>query len=340
MPAPATQRVDPIVPVLDLLTEFGVPTAEAFAGTGLSPEDLVPGRYAPYGALLALLDRAAALTGRDDLGLLIAARHRLDMLGPAAAVMRAAATLGQALSDFAALQPRNSSGAAVYIHRHQDQVFVGYGRHVPVLRGTLVLHDLIMAVSHRVVSSLTGGAIRPREYLTMRPAPREPRRWAALGAPIRFGEAETGFYLSPADLATPLPTADPRARERALSTILAAPALIAETWTHRTRHVLRGLLLEGRSGMPDVARSLGVGDRTLRRALSREGTTFEAVRDSVRLTMAQDLLAMSRLQIADLALTLDFATPSAFIHAFRRWTGETPAAWRTTRAGEAGSQGT
>ncbi len=329
MPAPATQRVDPLVPLLDVLTGLGVRAEDAFAGTGLTAGDLVPGGYAPFGALLALLDRAVVLTGREDLGLLLAQRHRLDMLGPAAPVMRAAATLGQALSDFATLQPRNSSGAAVYVHRHQDLVFIGYGLHDPALVATPVLHDFILAVSDRIASALTRGGVRPRGYLSMRQPPRDIRHWTRLGAPVRFGEPETGFYLSPADLSVPLPTADPRARERALAAILAAPALVPEAWTHRTRHALRGLLLEGRSGMPEVAASLGVGTRTLRRALAREGATFEAVRDSVRLSIAKDLLLMSRLSIADLALTLDFATQSAFIHAFRRWTGETPAAWRS-----------
>jgi AraC-like DNA-binding protein len=37
---------------------------------------------------------------------------------------------------------------------------------------------------------------------------------------------------------------------------------------------------------------------------------------------------MSSLTIGDLSLTLDYATPSAFINAFRRWTGQPPAAWR------------
>jgi AraC-like DNA-binding protein len=334
MPAPATQRADPVIPLLDILAELRIPAEEVFTGTGLSADDFAPGRFIPFAALLVVFDRAVARTGREELGLLIGAQNRLEVLGPAAAVMRAAPTLGHALSDLVALQSRNSSGAASYIHRHDDQVFVGYGVHDPTLRITPTLHDVTLATCSRVISALTQGAIRPRGYLSMRPAPREPRRWAALGAPIRFGQTETGFYLSPADLAAPLPTADPHAREHALRALLAFPVPVPEAWTHRTRHALRGLLLEARSDMPEVARSLGVGDRTLRRALAREGTTFEAIRDSVRLTIAQDILAMSRLPIADLALTLDFATPSAFIHAFRRWTGETPAAWRQARLAE------
>lgn len=328
MSAPATQRADPVLPLLDILAEFGIPAGEVFAGTGLAPDDLAPGRFVPFAALLAVLDRAVRLTGREDLGLMIGGRHRLAFFGPVAEVLRTAATIGQALSDLMAFQPGNSSGAATYAHRRDGHVFVGYGVHDPSLSGTPALHDLTLAASSRFFVHLTRGAVRPREYLSMRQPPREPHRWATLGAPVRFGEAETGFYLSPADLAFPLPTADPQARERALQALLAAPALVPAPLSHRTRHALRGLLLEGHSGMPEVALRLGLGERALRRALAREGTTFEDVRDGVRLAIAQDLLSMSRLSIGDLALTLDFATTSAFIHAFRRWTGETPAAWR------------
>ncbi len=91
-------------------------------------------------------------------------------------------------------------------------------------------------------------------------------------------------------------------------------------------------ILEGRSNMPDVAHHLGVGPRSLRRALAREDTTFEAVRDAVRVAVARDLLSMSTLSVGDLASMLDFASPATFIQAFRRWTGDTPAAWREKRS--------
>jgi AraC-like DNA-binding protein len=162
----------------------------------------------------------------------------------------------------------------------------------------------------------------------MRPVPRHPGRWSSLGAEVRFGEAETGFYLSLEDMKFSLPTADRQLRDQALDELLSQPELVSIEWTYRTRRALRALLLEGCSGMPVVAQHLGVGTRSLRRALAREGTSFEEVRDAVRLAIARDLLSMSALSIGNLALALDFATPSAFIRAFRRWTQETPAAWR------------
>ena len=278
--------------------------------------------------MLTILDNAVARTGREDLGLLLGARQTAAVLGPLAGVVRTAATLGEGLSDLTAFQDRNSSAAVTYMRRQGKDVFFGYGVHDPRPTVSAITQDIVLALLTRIVTELTRDVVRPREYLSMRPLPRQPARWSSLGAEVRFGEAETGFYLSMADMAVPLPTADRRLHDQAVDGLLSQPALIPAEWTHRTRRALRALLLQGFSRMPEVALQLGVNPRTLRRTLAREGTSFEEVRDAVRLAMARDLLSMSTLSIGDLALTLDFANPTTFIRAFRRWTGETPAAWR------------
>jgi len=316
------------VPLPGLLAELGIPVEDVLKGTDLVPVDLSPDRFLELGTILTVLDNAVARTGREDLGLLLGARQTAAVLGPLSRVVRAAATLGEALSDLAAMQGRNSSAAATYLRRQGEDVFFGYGVHDPRVAASPITQDIVLALLNRIVTELTRGAVRPREYLSLRPAPRHPGRWFVLGAEVRFGEAETGFYLTSEDMTFPLPTADRQLRDQALTELLSQPALISVEWTYRTRRALRALLLEGSSGMLEVAQHLGVGPRSLRRALAREGTSFENVRDSVRLAIARDLLSMSALSIDNLALALDFANPSAFIRAFRRWTGETPAAWR------------
>jgi len=310
------------------LAELGIPTEDVLKGTGLVPADLSPDRFLELSTILKVLDNAVERSGREDLGLLLGARNSVAVLGPLSRVVRAAPTLGEALSDLSTFQDRNTSAATTYMHRQGEDVFFGYGVHDPRPRVSAVTQDIVLAILNRIVVELTRGAVRPREYLTMRPVPSHPRLWSSLGAEVRFGEAETGFYLSLQDMAFGLPTADRQLRDQALDEVLSQPALLSAVWTHRTRRALRALLLVGSSRMPEVALHLGVGPRSLRRALAREGTSFEAVRDAVRLAMARDLLTMSTLSIADLALTLDFATPTTFIRAFRRWTGDTPAAWR------------
>jgi AraC-like DNA-binding protein len=145
---------------------------------------------------------------------------------------------------------------------------------------------------------------------------------------VRFGEAETGIFISVRDLSVPLPAADRQRRDEALRRMTEMANLAPWGWTARTRHALRAALIEGRCNLSEVARQLDIHPRTLRRALALESTTFEELRDGVRHAMARELLSMSSLAVADLALTLDYASPSAFIRAFRRWTGESPAAWR------------
>lgn len=322
------QRADPLIPLPGLLAELGLNPVEFLNKFGLFADDISPGRFLPFQTVLRILEEAADLSGREDFGLLIGLRHSLDVLGPIAPVMRSAATLGEALIDLTILQVRNTSGASIYLHRQKDQFFLGYGVYTPGLPASPILHDLVLAVGCRMISELTRGAVHPREYLSMRRTPDEPGKWGMLGATIRFEAVETGFYLSPADLAFPLATANLTTHDQTFHLLLSQPSLVPDDWTQRARKVLRGLLLEGRSRMEDTARVLGVEVRTLRRALDREGTTFEQVRDDVRLAIAHDLLSMSSLSIGDLALTLDFSTPSAFIRAFRRLTGKTPAAWR------------
>jgi AraC-like DNA-binding protein len=325
---PATQRADSLAPLAEILEEFGVSLDDVLEGTGLSRSDILPDRFIPYGAYLAILERAVDLTGREDFGLLLGSRQTLATVGPLAQAVRSSATLGEALADFTAFQISNSTGAATYLHRRDDWLFLGYGTHDPSLKVSPFAHDIVLAVESMMLRELTGGAVRAIEFSTMRWRPAEPGPWHRLGARVRFGEAETGCYISVRDMSFPLASADRRARDDALRKLASVTGAAPWGWAGRTRHALRALILEGRSGMPEVARHLDIEPRTLRRALSREGTTFEEVREAVRLAMAQELLSMSSLTIADLSLTLDYATPSAFINAFRRWTGQPPAAWR------------
>lgn len=327
----ATQRADSLAPLAGLLDEFGVSLDEVLAGTGLARDDILPNRFVPYDAYLDILERAADRTGREDIGLMLGSRQTLATVGPLAMAIRSSATLGQALTDFIGFQISNSSGAATYLHRRDDMIFLGYGTHDPSLRVTPYAHDIVLAVEAMMLRELTGGAVRAVEFTSMRWKPADPGPWHRLGARVRFAEAETGCYISVKDISFPLPTADSAARDEALRKLAVMTGTAPWGWKGRTRHALRAIILEGRSGMPEVARHLDIEPRTLRRALSREGTTFENIRDAVRMAMAQELLTMSSLTVSDLALTLDFATPSAFINAFKRWTGQPPAAWRKDR---------
>ncbi len=101
----------------------------------------------------------------------------------------------------------------------------------------------------------------------------------------------------------------------------------SNSWTNRVRYIVRRKLLD----MPelnDVAGALEVHPQTLRRRLSAEGTTFKEIKNQVRRDTALHFLGKQGLSIEDIAHRAGFSESSAFIRAFKGWTGVTPYSYR------------
>ncbi len=72
-------------------------------------------------------------------------------------------------------------------------------------------------------------------------------------------------------------------------------------------------------------------ERTLNRRLEAEGTNFRHELEKVRYAVAQQLLSATNANLSEISVSLGYADSSAFIHAFKRWSGVTPALWRARR---------
>jgi AraC-like DNA-binding protein len=88
----------------------------------------------------------------------------------------------------------------------------------------------------------------------------------------------------------------------------------------------------------DAARALGTSVRSLHRRLAAEGTSFRAVEADVKRALANELLARPGASLDRIAAAVGFATASAFIRAYKRWTGRTPVRARAAGVAETGDE--
>lgn len=98
----------------------------------------------------------------------------------------------------------------------------------------------------------------------------------------------------------------------------------------RLREVMAGALPEGEPTVGQVARSLGMSARTLQRRLSASALTFQQVLDELRRDLALPRVQRGELSLDAIAAELGYSQVSAFFRAFRRWTGATPRALRSS----------
>jgi AraC-like DNA-binding protein len=84
------------------------------------------------------------------------------------------------------------------------------------------------------------------------------------------------------------------------------------------------LLPRGMAKLGEIARRLGVSQRTLARRLSAERLTYSGVLENLKVDLAKRYLADEGLSISQVAWLLGYREISSFTHAFKRWTGRTP----------------
>jgi AraC-like DNA-binding protein len=163
------------------------------------------------------------------------------------------------------------------------------------------------------------------------PKPAEAAAYEAVfGCPLHWGKAETRFVIRNENLQIRFPTADANAHrfyraqcEQWMQQLNAEKERLDEKVSAHLALFSGSLPVSA-----DVAAAFGMSDRTFRRQLRDEGTSFRALLDDVRYRKARLLLRAGRQPVDAIALELGFSEAAAFIHAFRRWSGQTPAAWR------------
>jgi AraC-like DNA-binding protein len=87
---------------------------------------------------------------------------------------------------------------------------------------------------------------------------------------------------------------------------------------------------------PEIARELGVSERTLQRRMTEEASSFRQLLLEARQELGRHLLGDPAAEIEEIAYLLGYQDTGSFYRAFRDWEGLTPGRWRHLNGSQEG----
>jgi AraC-like DNA-binding protein len=325
-------RAEFMVREIDASGILRVPARELMREVGLDPASIDdPGAMFPLQPIADIYERAALLSGDDAFGLHVGESARpvirdvIDyavMCRPTIALaFRELGPLVPGLYPEAEIKLEVEGGTAVFSYRMAPQEARAQRHRCEALVTT------IMKIAERAV----GHTEAPRSVAFQHARPRDTSEHERIfRAPVHFDWPATEIRFDARLLDAPVVTADPNLSavlDRHMRDLLARLPTGAR-FADRVRRALLEVFRAGPPSLEQLAKRLGVSERTLQRRLSEESTTLQLITDEVRHELSLEYLRDRTLSVGDVGQRLGYSSLAAFSRAFRRWRGVSPAAHR------------
>jgi AraC-like DNA-binding protein len=317
-----------------LCGRWNVEPAAVLEGTGLTLDDLKkPETRLPIDVCATLVERARRLTGEPALAFWMGLHMRPSWHGFLGFAAMTASTPREAIeiAERFCLTRTSAFGIACYVEGDVASLVLEERVPLGALREFVVI-TLLVGIA-QIARDVTGQPIRGIAECAF-PAPAYAmallsRPGADAAGTMVFGKPAHRLVFDASVLDLPLRGADPAAMQLARAQCDRELAAIAETsgFVGHVRSVV-ATGVEGTPSLEEVAHRMHVSPRTLKRRLATHGASFSAVVEEVRHQRALLLLDDQRLALAEVADRLGYSDVANFTRAFRRWTGQTPAAFR------------
>jgi AraC-like DNA-binding protein len=326
-------RAAPLAGASGLLRELGAEPAAVFAQAGVDPRLFeCPDNIVPFSAAGRLLLACASATDCPHFGLLLGERTGIECLGVVGDLARHSPSLGLALRNMVLHLHLHDRGAVPTLAIADGEARLGYAIYQPGVAGTVQIYDLAAAIACNLVRDLCGQTLRPQRVLLAHDRPADPALYRQVfGVRPRFAAEQTAVAFPAVWLDRPLPDADAVRYRKLESRIAELSAATRGDLAAQVRRVTCNLLLCGQGSLESVSGLFALHPRTLNRRLQAQGTSYRQLREECRLALSCQYLRDTELPMAEIAARLVYADSAAFTHAFRRWSGCTPTAWRAAQ---------
>lgn len=146
---------------------------------------------------------------------------------------------------------------------------------------------------------------------------------------IKFSQSANYVEIKKATLGVSLPAADAYKYELFRQQCQAEYSLRNQTrslWTDSVKLYLH--IEKGNAAFPDIAKKMNMSERSLREKLSKEGGSFQKIKNQYIFQQSLNLLSDSEMTIEDISDALGYSETCAFSRAFEKMTGLSPGRYR------------
>jgi AraC-like DNA-binding protein len=318
------------------LKSAGVPLGPILKRSGLTPELVAdPEERLNVRSQIAFLNEAASALKDDRLGFTLACDHDPREIGLLYYVMASSRTLGEALQRLARYS-KVTNEALVFGYREGNRLIISLSYSGVPRHSDRHQMEFCMFAALRICRLLTGQRLVPQHFsIAHHRSGNTAEMVRFVGTKVEFGADRDEFALNLDSRELPVIHADNHLNDLLLKYCEAALANrqgdVSQLRT-KVENTISSLLPHGRVLVGDVARHLGMSERTLGRKLADEGLNFTEILQQLRRELALRYLDDRKLHVSKVAWLLGFREVSAFTHAFKRWTGQTPRQMRTAGA--------
>lgn len=316
--------------LVQLADARGIDSRPWFAGLALNRAQIAdPALRVSYRQAASFVRRALQALDVPDAGLRIGREGTIGGFGLLGLAMMTSRTLGDAM--FAGIAHHKICGCLLDVGvepvGEREVALVAWPRFGDTELMPFFCEELF-ASCLMIARELVGPELRPLRVEFAYPQPAYAAEYATLfECAVRFGATRNRLILDVQWLARPLPGYNPLTAKQAL-------ALCAQQRTpdggEPHQEIVAAVERLLRSQLPqqpklnDVARTLNLSERSLRRKLAESGRIFREIHDRVRAERALQLLQAGTLSVAQVGNEVGFSDPREFRRAFKRWTGMPP----------------
>ncbi|HVZ72927.1 MAG TPA: AraC family transcriptional regulator ligand-binding domain-containing protein [Polyangia bacterium] len=316
-----------VIAVAEAVAARGGAREEIVAASGLTAAQLAaPEAPVPMQAVFAAWERAMRLLRDASFPVFYAQRFEVERYPLLGFAIMTAPTVREAFARVMRFSAIVTTSGHWSKREEGELVTLVWHREGPRTLGQRVANEAAVAEAVRALRQILGRELAVQVRLRHQAPPSSRAHDDYFGARVRWAADEDAIELPRAVL-----DEAPRFANLAMASYFDAQAeerlaalRRAETVRDATARLVGELLVSGEPGVGVVARQLGMSERSLRRALADEGTSFRRVVDEVRLHRAQTLLQEGEHALAEIAFALGFSEHAAFTRAFKRWTGKSP----------------